>query len=234
MDCCHSSNFQHKEFNMSNIVHGFDTENGPAKYDYNSLANLPTNIGGLSAYEIAKKNGFNGTESAWLASLKGAKGDVGPKGNTGATGAKGATGDVGPKGATGVTGPTGATGDVGPKGDTGEVGPKGDTGDTGPKGDTGEVGPTGATGEVGPKGDTGDTGPKGDTGVTGLSAFEIAVLHGFDGTEDEWLSSLKNNTETNDIPKPTSEGMYILQAKLEDGELRFSYIKIKDLDKESV
>lgn len=180
MDCCHSSNFQHKEFNMSNIVHGFDTENGPAKYDYNSLANLPTNIGGLSAYEIAKKNGFNGTESAWLASLKGAKGDVGPKGNTGATGAKGDTGATGAKGA------------------------------------------------------TGDVGPKGDTGVTGLSAFEIAVLHGFDGTEEEWLSSLKNNTETNDIPKPTSEGIYILQAKLEEGELRFSYIKIKDLDKESV
>lgn len=39
---------------------------------------------GESAYEIALANGFEGTESQWLASLKGEKGDTG---NTGATGA---------------------------------------------------------------------------------------------------------------------------------------------------
>ena len=41
----------------------------------------------LSAYALAKANGFSGTEEQWLASLKGEKGD------------KGDTGDVGPQGA---------------------------------------------------------------------------------------------------------------------------------------
>lgn len=40
---------------------------------------LPTN--GLSAYDIAVKNGFVGTEVEWLASLKGEKGDQGLSGN---------------------------------------------------------------------------------------------------------------------------------------------------------
>jgi hypothetical protein len=38
---------------------------------------------GLSAYEIAKKNGFVGTEVEWLVSLKGPKGDKGDKGDPG-------------------------------------------------------------------------------------------------------------------------------------------------------
>ena len=37
---------------------------------------------GLSAYEIAKKNGFEGTETEWLASLKGADGKTGAAGKT--------------------------------------------------------------------------------------------------------------------------------------------------------
>ena len=47
---------------------------------------------GKSAYEVAVENGFSGTESEWLASLKGAngkdgaKGDKGDKGDTGADG----------------------------------------------------------------------------------------------------------------------------------------------------
>jgi len=36
-----------------------------------------TAINGLSAYQLAVKNGYTGTESEWLASLKGDKGDVG-------------------------------------------------------------------------------------------------------------------------------------------------------------
>lgn len=35
---------------------------------------------GLSAYEVAKKNGFTGTEAAWLASLRGPPGPQGPPG----------------------------------------------------------------------------------------------------------------------------------------------------------
>lgn len=37
---------------------------------------------GLSAYEIAKKNGYVGTEQNWLASLKGATGALGKNGTS--------------------------------------------------------------------------------------------------------------------------------------------------------
>lgn len=40
-------------------------------------------VNGLSAYEIAVKHGFIGTETDWLASLKGEQGPVGPKGADG-------------------------------------------------------------------------------------------------------------------------------------------------------
>ena len=42
---------------------------------------------GKSAYEIAKENGFSGTEAEWLASLKGEPGSPGAKGNKGDPGA---------------------------------------------------------------------------------------------------------------------------------------------------
>lgn len=74
---------------------------------------------GDSAYEVAKANGYSGTETEWLASLKGEKGDTG------------ATGETGPQGIQGDKGDTGATGATGPKGDKGEKGDKGDKGDPG-------------------------------------------------------------------------------------------------------
>ena len=40
-------------------------------------------LGAVTAYAIAVKNGFEGTEETWLASLKGAKGDKGDKGAQG-------------------------------------------------------------------------------------------------------------------------------------------------------
>jgi len=160
---------------------------------------LQTNLGanGLSAYEIARQMGFDGTQAEWLASLQGIQG---------------------------VKGDRGFTGDKGDRGDRGFTGDKGDKGDTGNKGDTGAQGvsvtlqgtkPTiadlppapldpnlyaghgwiVATGDglthqdgslwfwnltavawndigpiVGPKGDKGNTGNKGDTGVSVTTA----------------------------------------------------------------
>lgn len=74
---------------------------------------------GQSAYALAVQLGYTGSESAWIASLKGAKGD---KGDTGAQGPKGETGATGPQG---PQGPTGATGARGPTGATGPQGPAG-------------------------------------------------------------------------------------------------------------
>ena len=59
----------------------------------------------LSAYGLAVKHGFKGTEEEYLASLKGETGATGP---TGPTGAQGPTGPIGETGPTGPVGPTGA------------------------------------------------------------------------------------------------------------------------------
>lgn len=59
------------------------------------LEGLPTpqdGEDGLSAYQVALANGFVGTESAWLLSLKGDKGDKGDTGNQGTQGNPGADG----------------------------------------------------------------------------------------------------------------------------------------------
>lgn len=71
---------------------------------------------GQSAYALAVQLGYTGSESAWIASLKGAKGDKGDTGAQGPRGATGATGPQGPTGAMGARGPTGATGPQGPAG----------------------------------------------------------------------------------------------------------------------
>lgn len=66
----------------------------------------------LTAYGIAVKHGFKGTEAEWLESLKGEKGDTGGIGPIGPKGDKGDTGDTGPAGKDGAPG-TAATVTVG-------------------------------------------------------------------------------------------------------------------------
>lgn len=85
-------------------------------------------IQGLSAYQVAVQHGFKGTEDEWLISLKGEKGETGPKGDKGNTGEKGATGERGPQGLQGERGLQGVQGEKGEQGIQGPVGPKGDTG----------------------------------------------------------------------------------------------------------
>lgn len=55
-------------------------------------------VNGLSAYEVAVANGFEGTEEEWLESLKGDKGDKGEQGEQGVQGIQGEKGDKGDKG----------------------------------------------------------------------------------------------------------------------------------------
>ena len=118
----------------------------------------------LSAYAIAQKHGYTGTEAEWLASLKGDKGDPGEKGAPGADGAKGDKGDKGDPGEKGAPGADGAKGDKGDKGDPGE---KGAPGADGAKGDKGDPGEKGATGDKGDKGDPGAPGKDGTDGKDG-------------------------------------------------------------------
>jgi len=74
----------------------------------------------------------------------------------------------------------------GPKGETGPMGP------IGPQGIQGPIGPAGPEGTAGATGPQGSQGPAGAAGEDGLSAYEVAVANGFEGTEEEWLDSLNN------------------------------------------
>lgn len=60
---------------------------------------------GKSAYEVAKANGYEGTEAEWLEYWRG--GPQGPQGEKGPQGETGATGPQGPQGETGPQGPKG-------------------------------------------------------------------------------------------------------------------------------
>ena len=113
-------------------------------------------VDGKSAYQIAVEKGFEGDETAWLASLKGEKGADGVIGADGANGKsayqiaveKGFEGDetawlASLKGADGAQGVDGKQGEAGPQGPAGEQGPKGDPGEAGPQGEKGDKGDDG-------------------------------------------------------------------------------------------
>ena len=156
---------------------------------------------GHSAYEVAVDNGFKGTESQWLASLKGkdgVKGDKGDPGPAGPQGIQGLPGKDGLNGKDGLQGPAGKNGKDGQsayqlwlsqgnsgsaidflnslKGAKGERGIPGKDGVPGAKGETGERGPRGEVGPIGPqgpKGDKGDKGPQGPTGDKGETGYNF-------------------------------------------------------------
>ena len=84
-------------------------------------------------------------------------------------------------------------------------GPQGEVGPMGPEGPQGEVGPMGPEGPMGPQGEKGEAFKYEDftpeqledlvknieSGADGKSAYEIAQENGFEGSEEEWLESLK-------------------------------------------
>lgn len=159
---------------------------------------------GLSAYEIAKKNGFVGDEAAWLLSLIGPPGADGADGADGAAGADGlsayqvavANGFVGTEAdwLLSLVGPAGADGVDGTNGTNGTDGADGASAyevavSNGFVGDEAAwllslVGPAGADGA------DGAPGAPGPAGADGASAYEVAVANGFVGTEADWLASL--------------------------------------------
>lgn len=147
---------------------------------------------GKSAYEIAVENGFVGTETEWLESLKGADGKDGINGKDGVDGAPGQDGIDGKNGADGQDGVNGidgksayeiavANGFIGTESEWLES----------LKGSDGRDGVDGKDGTDGLPGKDGVDGEPGANGTDGKSAYIIAVEHGFTGTETEWLASLK-------------------------------------------
>lgn len=136
---------------------------------------------GKSAYEVAVENGFSGTETEWLASLKGATGAPGADGRDGENGKTPYVGDNGNwyigaddtgKPSRGAKGEKGEKGDTGAQGIQGEKGEKGEKGDTGAQGIQGEQGIQGVQGEKGDKGEKGAQGPQGLQGPPGSAGAD--------------------------------------------------------------
>lgn len=94
---------------------------------------------GKSAYEIAKENGFNGTETEWLASLKG---EPGAPGTPGKDGEDGKTPYVGDNGNWYIGADDTGKPSRGAKGEPGSPGARGEPGSPGAKGDKGDTGAT--------------------------------------------------------------------------------------------
>ena len=131
---------------------------------------------GASAYELAVKSGYSGTEAEWLASLKGEPGENGQDGNNGASAYEIAV----KNGYTGTETEWLAS-------------LKGNSSNT--TSDDGQDGNNGASAyEIAVK--NGFTGTETEwltslNGEDGASAYELAVKSGYSGTEAEWLTSLK-------------------------------------------
>src|SRR5262249_30673522 len=118
---------------------------------------------GRSAYQLARKHGFAGTEADWLASLRGQDGQPGKPGNDGSPGEPGkpgADGERGPQGERGLKGDAGLAGARGPRGTIGAKGSNGTDGwspllafeEDGPRRVTKIVGWIGGTGQPPPSG----------------------------------------------------------------------------------
>ena len=172
-------------------------------------ANGEKGTDGKSAYQIAVEQGYQGSESDWLSSLKGDKGD---KGNTGAKGNPGQDGADG-KSAYAIAVEHGYEDSedkwlLSLKGEKGDAGERGEKGDTGLQGERGEKGETGQQGEQGPKGEKGDPGDrglqgvpgekgeKGDAGVAGKDGFSPIANVVKDGSVITITITDKNGTTT--------------------------------------
>ena len=146
---------------------------------------------GLSAYEIWLSLGNSGTETDFIASLKGERGQRGSKGE------KGEKGDTGEQGLQGIQGENGVDGQDGKSAyetwlSLGNSGTETDF-ISSMKGNRGKQGLQGLRGE---RGETGLAGEKGADGIDGFSP-EIAVS---EDTETSYRFLITNRTNTFETP----------------------------------
>ena len=155
---------------------------------------------GESAYDIAIRRGFVGSESQWLNSLRGSKGD---KGDAGVAGVDGKDG----KSAYDIAKENGFTGT-----ETDFL-----------ESLKGEPGTNGKNGTNGKPGKDGKDGINGVDGKDGLSAYEIAVKNGYNSSEVNWLESLRGKDGINGQDgKDGSNGKDGHSATLTVGTVSFS------------
>lgn len=136
-----------------------------------------TGADGLSAYQVAVINGYQGSQTEWLVSLVGPKGDTGEKGNPGKDFKIVKT----------FTSIAAMNGDGFSDGDFTMI--ASDVNDP----DDGKLyvwNGTSFTYIADLSGSQGIKGDKGDKGDQGLSAYQVAVNAGFSGSVSDWLTSL--------------------------------------------
>ena len=151
-------------------------------YGYFSITKNTTEVDGETIPVITIEN-FEKRFAEAIKNAKGDKGERGPQGPVGPQGPKGERGEVGPKGEKGDTGPQGEKGDKGDKGDTGE------------RGADGKDGRDGVNGKDGINGTNGRDGIDGKNGQDGKSAYQIWLDLGNSGTEQDFINSLKVQSE---------------------------------------
>ena len=166
---------------------------------------------GKSAYEVAVENGFSGTETEWLASLKGATGAPGANGKDGTDGKTPYVGDNGNWyiGADDTGKPSrGAKGDTGDKGSPGAKGDKGEPGAKGEKGDPGAT-PNLTIGSV----TTLEAGQNATARITGESSdltLNLGIPKGADGEGKAVDISTTLSSESTDSEVPSAKCVYDL------------------------
>ena len=177
-------------------------------------ANGEKGTDGKSAYQIAVEQGYQGSESDWLSSLKGDKGNTGAKGNPGQDGAEGKSAyaiavehgyeDSEEKWLLSLKGEKGDAGERGEKGDTGLQGERGEKGETGQQGEQGPKGEKGNPGDRGLQGIPGEKGEKGDTGADGKDGFSPIAAVAKDGSSVTITITDVNGTTTVTLTEGTA------------------------------
>ena len=180
-------------------------------------ANGEKGTDGKSAYQIAVEQGYQGSESDWLSSLKGDKGEkgnTGAKGNPGQDGAEGKSAyaiavehgyeDSEEKWLLSLKGEKGDAGERGEKGDTGLQGERGEKGETGQQGEQGPKGEKGNPGDRGLQGIPGEKGEKGDTGADGKDGFSPIAAVAKDGSSVTITITDVNGTTTVTLTEGTA------------------------------
>ena len=177
-------------------------------------ANGEKGTDGKSAYQIAVEQGYQGSESDWLSSLKGDKGNTGAKGNPGQDGAEGKSAyaiavehgyeDSEEKWLLSLKGEKGDAGERGEKGDTGLQGERGEKGETGQQGEQGPKGEKGDPGDRGLQGIPGEKGEKGDTGADGKDGFSPIAAVAKDGSSVTITITDVNGTTTVTLTEGTA------------------------------
>ena len=194
-------------------------------------------IGPYSAYAIAVKYGYKGTEQQWVKEQESnrilsekaaeqavqAKADAQTAANNAGTSAESAATSAEDAGQSAQEATNRlqelkdgiANGDFkgekGDKGDTGPVGPAGPRGEQGSQGEKGETGPQGPRGETGPQGAQGEKGETGEVGPTGPAAtVAVGTVTGLDaGSAPTVTNSGDEHNAVLDFGIPTASAIDI-------------------------